>query len=150
MKLTEQKLTQLIEEELEDILNESGDAERLVGFKIKTDERGFPERIPDDLFANKARKYIASNSSTMSKNEKDLLYKAVLNRLVKAQLPKEDPVAKDLKGLLCWLDPDKCRRDGYRSSIEAERRAQSAKYDKMGVGKYSYERPYRIRKKYKE
>tara|TARA_B100000700_G_scaffold325362_1_gene433908 strand:+ start:1062 stop:1514 length:453 start_codon:yes stop_codon:yes gene_type:complete len=150
MNLTEQKLTQLIEEELEDILNESGEAERLVGFKIKTDERGFPERIPDGLFAEKARKYIANNKETMSKTEKDLLSNAVRNRLVKAQLPEDDPVAMDLKGLLRWLDPDKGRRDAYRSSIEAERRALSAKYDEMGVGKYDQERPYKIRKQYKE
>ena len=140
MRITNKQLKQIIKEELDHVLNES-ELQNLLGLGHTFSTR---------QLHLKAAEYIATNPN-MPQHEKSVIANAISNRLVKDQLSiKNDELGKDLNGLLIWLDPDKARRQGYRGSVEAEMRALSDKYDKMGIGPYDQERPFKIRKQYKE
>ena len=98
---------------------------------------------------NQALEYIARNQGNLGP-EAQMISNAITNRMVKDQISKEDPMGEKFSMLLNMLDSDRPRRQARRSSTEREMRDLSGEYDKMGVGKYSQERPYKIRKKYKE
>ena len=123
MKITKKQLKQIIKEELDQVLAESGDVEKLLGFEPEHDEQGFPVPVSTAMFFKRAQEYIARNRENMTSGEKGLISNAITNRLVKDQLPKDDPLAMDLKGLLNWLDPDRPRRQNYRRSKSSQMRA---------------------------
>jgi len=139
MKLTKEQLKRIIKEELENVLGESK-LQKLLGLSHNF---GAVELY------NKALEYIAHNQDNIGAKA-EMISNAITNRMVKDQISKEDPMGEKFGMLLNMLDSDRHRRQAYRASTEREMRDLSDKYDKKGVGEYSQERPFEIRKKYKE
>lgn len=73
----------------------------------------------------------------------DLVDRVIANVMVKNQIRKDDEhVGSKLNMLRRILDPDKARRDSYRSGIESEMRELDPTGKKQ---KYSYETPNSLR-----
>ena len=148
MNITKEQLKQIIKEEIESVLSEDLEYSVLDESKLQK-MLGLGHEFDALELYDKALNYVVKNKGDLGP-EARLIKRAINNRIVKDNISLDDPMGEKFAMLLNILDPDRPRRKGYRASIEQERRSQSKRFDDLGISKYSRERPYRIRKMYKE